>query len=37
MAVEVMSALHDNPTAYADNLAKKAYLQARGVRVLWIT
>jgi hypothetical protein len=37
VAVEVMSSLHDNPTAYADDVAKKAYLEGKGVRVLWIT
>ena len=35
-AIEVMSGLHDNPTALADDLAKMARLEARGVRVLWI-
>ena len=37
VAVEVQSALHDNPTAEADDLAKKARLERRGVRVLWIS
>ena len=36
VAVEVQSVLHDNPTAHADDLAKKERLEARGVRVLWI-
>lgn len=35
-AIEVMSGLHDNPTALADDLAKMARLEAREVRVLWI-
>ena len=35
-AIEVMSALHDNPTAQSDDEAKAAHLEARGVRVLWI-
>jgi hypothetical protein len=36
VAVEIMSGLHDNPTAQADDLAKKARAEARGTRVLWI-
>jgi hypothetical protein len=36
VAIEVQSALHDSPTARADDLAKKARLESRGVRVLWI-
>lgn len=36
VAVEVMSGLHANPTAHADDLAKKARAEARGTRVLWI-
>ena len=36
VAVEVQSALHDNPTAEADDVAKKERLERRGVRVLWI-
>lgn len=36
-AVEVQSALHDNPTAQADDEAKKQRLERRGVRVLWIS
>jgi hypothetical protein len=35
-AVEVMSGLHDNPTARADDEAKRERLQSRGVRVFWI-
>ena len=37
VAMEVQSALHDNPTAQADDLAKKERLERRGVRVLWIS
>ena len=36
-AIEVMSPLHDNPTAEADDLAKKARLESRGIRVLWVS
>ena len=36
VAIEVQSPLHDNPTAQADDIAKKDRLERRGVRVLWI-
>jgi hypothetical protein len=36
VAVEVMSGLHDNPTAHADDEAKKLHAEARGTKVLWI-
>ena len=37
IAVEVQSVLHENPTAHADDLAKKDRLEGRGVRVLWVS
>lgn len=36
-AIEVQSALHDNPTARADDEAKRQRLAEQGVRVLWIS
>ena len=36
VAIEVQSPLHDNPTARADDVAKKARLEQRGLRVLWV-
>jgi hypothetical protein len=37
VALEVQSELHDNPTARADDEAKRERLQRRGVRVLWVS
>ena len=37
VAIEVQSALHDNPTAQADDAARKDRTERRGLRVLWIS